>query len=257
MGLVDSAVEDYLAGLTPAGVVSLVAWRRLGPLDPRRPRAVVRWATTAWSPRQVAAAVGASAQSVRDWVRHVQDASTAVAVPEALAAGLATAIGDRVAVAGRQARILGVPGPPSPAAARRPSLSQADHGLVRVAGRVLAAVGPLGEADLVEAVLRRARHRGGTITSDDVRRALRGTDTLLADDDGHWRLTRPRDPEPRDTRLLELATGPGTLTSRQVRDVLTLAGYTASSARGPALHRHPMLLPVGRGRWRVLRGVTA
>ena len=154
----------------------------------------------------------------------------------------------------RIARALGLPAPaaplkPEPATAVSATFSEL--ATARSAIRILAATGPLDMSTLLDALTRARRWKGSNTLTAETLAAVLTTVGATQNVDGGWQAP-PGSPVPDRYRVI-LAAGAGRdLTRQAMIDILTAAGYTASSASGVIATTHPLFTRTGRNRYRVL-----
>ena len=121
----------------------------------------------------------------------------------------------------------------------------------RSAVRILAATGPLDMPTLLNALTRARRWKGpSNLTAELLADALMAV-AATQDANGRWHAP-PGFPAPDRYRVIIAAGAGRDLTRQEVIDILTAAGYTASSADGLMSSTHPLFVHVGRNRYRVL-----
>ena len=239
--------------------MSQLIHRVLGPLRPDRLRWVLDYHGLA----------GAPAAALDDTARrnHVTVGMITVQAAKVRAAGAALPLPPSVVTSVmrptepgedrlgriRIARTLGLPpppGPPEPAPA--PDVSTPPlMATARSAVRILSATGPLDMPTLLDALTRARRWKGSsTLTAGLLADALTAVDATQ-DGNGRWHAP-PGFPVPEGYRVIIAAGAGRDLTRREVIDILTAAGYTASSADGLMSSTHPLFVHVDRNRYRVL-----
>ena len=222
---------------------------------PRRPRIIAEWVGLA-GPAPVTAQLLAGheigASTLYRWRAVVTDHARLLSFPPGLVDELTrpSEAGEDHLGRRRRAWLLDLPMP-----AQRPAgdAGPEDRGLIRIVTRVLAALGPLPIAELVDAV-RRTRTRSGhahVVTPGQLAALIGTADGMSIDPDGTCRLTRPAPGYPPDLRLLELAgrSGRADHNRPQMTEMLAAIGYARSV--DTTLRWHPLLIHAARGRWRI------
>jgi hypothetical protein len=155
-----------------------------------------------------------------------------------------TRIGEDHQTRTRCAWLLNCPPPDDPP---KVSVSLSDQRLAHAAAQIIAAVGPLPMADLIDAV-RGGYRRNRVITADQLAEALTRTSKGQVNTSGQW--THNPEIEPIPTyRELARASGREVHTTSQSEMLLTDAGYT--NASGTTLYGHPLLEHLSRNAWRI------
>ncbi len=240
-------------GLPAPVVVSQLIRRALGPRAIRRPRVLSDWAGLfgpAPATKDLLARHAVSDVSFYAWRRQVLQVGANLELTDALTGELArpSGPGEDHQARRRHAQLLGSPVPVRLSSRRT---SSAEQGLARIAGRVLAALGPRPVSDLAAAMSRTRRPSGHirVVTIDQLTAVLRTADGMTITADGTCRLTRPRRAHPGDLELLDLARrSHRTIHNRpEMVGMLTAIGYARSVE--PTLAKHPLLVHVTRGHW--------
>lgn len=158
-----------------------------------------------------------------------------------------TRIGEDHQARTRWAWLLNCPPPDDPPKA---SVSLSDQRLAHTAAQIMAAVGPLLMADLIDAV-RGGYRRNRVITADELAEALTRTSKGQVNTSGQWTHNPEIEPIPTYRELVELARASGreVHTTPQIERLLIAAGYT--NAGGTTLYGHPLLEHLGRNAWRI------
>lgn len=236
-------------------MVSQLIWRALGPRPIRRPRILSDWAGLfgpAPATKDLLARHAVSDLSFYAWRRQVLQVGENLQLTDALVGELArpTGPGEDHQARRRHAQLLGSPIPVRLTSRRS---SSADQGLARIAGRVLAALGPQPVVDLA-AAMSRTRHPNGharTVSVGELVLVVGTADGMAIAPDGTCRLTRPRRAHPGDLELLDLARrSHRTIHNRpEMVGLLAAVGYGRSIE--PTLAKHPLLVHVARGHWTI------
>ena len=119
------------------------------------------------------------------------------------------------------------------------------------AGRVLAAAGPLPLDVLVAAVARSRRFRRDPPDPDALTAALAALGLASADPDGTWHAAAGAR-APARYRAIAAAAAGRDLTRQDMIDILTGAGYSATSAGGRMSSSHPLFTRSGPDRYRLV-----
>jgi hypothetical protein len=240
-----------LPGLTPPEVVSQLAHRVFGPLQPNRVRQVLDYHGLAGHPAgtrgQVAARHHVTSATVSNQVRTVRAAGARLPVTTMMISAVTRRSGPTEDHVGRVriADTLGLPRPAPPEPANPPipripqSGSSAGPKITRAAAQVLSAVDPLDLHTLLTAVERFRRFRNRKpLTATDLAAALT-TIGAVPGPDGHW--AAPPSVTAPDRYRVIVATGGGRdLTRADMIDVLITAGYSRNSANGRMTSSHPL-----------------
>ena len=250
-----------LPGLTPAHVVSQLAYRVFGPRDPGRTRIVLDYHGLLDRPAATLVVIAdrhqVTTRTVSNNVATVRAAGTRqpLSVPLSAEATRASAPVEDHLGRCRVAATLGLPVPPAapvdePAAADPMPRDQVAAG--RIGMRVIAAVGPVELPVLAGAVARSRRFRARKPLSDiDFTAALTRLGCTV-DPADRWHPPAGRwVPSDRYRVIVTLAAGRD-LTRRQMIDILITAGYQPSSAVGRMSTSHPLFHRTGPDRYRLL-----
>ena len=154
----------------------------------------------------------------------------------------------------RIARTLGLPAPaapskPEPATAVLATFSEL--ATARSAIRILAATGPLDMSTLLDALTRARRWKDPNPLTAETLAAVLTAVGATQNTDGDWQAP-PGSPVPDRYRAIVTAGARRDLTRQEVVDILTVAGYTASSADGLMTSTHPLFTRTSRNQYRVL-----
>ncbi|WP_138180193.1 hypothetical protein [Nakamurella multipartita] len=255
-----------LPGTTPPVVLSQLAYRVFGPLRTDRVRAMLDCLGLAGLPADpvavVAARHGVSTVTLNIWSKMLAAAGSRHPLPIELVTELArrTRTGEdhlgRVRAVGTFG--LAAPRPPRaqptfPPATAAPMSSRSDRAAAWVAGRILAAVGPLRMSTLHQAVTRARRARSRPlIASQQLASALRAIGATR-DDRGLWRAPEGLAPPARYRALVAVAAGRD-LTRQEMIDALRVAGYTEMSANMRKISSHPLIHRDGPNRFVLIGG---
>jgi hypothetical protein len=246
-----------LPGRTPAQVLSQLAYRVFGPLQPMRTRIVLDYHGLldhpAGSLEQVAARHHVSTRTVSNNIAAVRSAGRQLPLPAQLAAEAtqASALGDDHLGRVRIAATLGL-SRPAAASVDEPAPVRAGHLTVaRAAARVIAAVGPLDLPMLAAAITRTRRFRARNPLWDaDLAAALTAVGCALGPD-GRWHPPGGVAAPDRYRVIVTLAAGRH-LTRAEMIDILIAAGYRESSATGRMSSSHPLFRRTGPDRYRLI-----
>lgn len=249
-------------GLPAVVAVSQLIWRALGPRAPRPPQILSAWAGLAGpapTNRVVLAHYGLAEQTLTGWRRTVQHAGAALELPWLLAAELTrpSCPGEDHQARRRWAQLFTLPIP-----IRLPArtVSPTERGLVKIAVRILSALGPLPVDELAAAMSRTRPPTGRTrtVTASQLAALAWTAEPLSIDprDRMCW-LTHPHPAYPPDLRLLALAAASGRTGHNrpEMVELLTATGYGASIE--PTLAKHPLLVHTARGHWNIRTSAAA
>lgn len=251
-----------LPGVTPAEVVSQLAYRVFGPLRPTRTQVVLDYhgllAHPAGSAVDIARrhhvtppTVTNNAAAVR--VAGARQPLSPVVVAEAQRPS--TQQDDHLGRV-RIAATLGLSQPAAPAAVKAPTqndntIPAGDRAVARSAVRILAAVGPLPLPALAAAVTRARRFRDRNPMPDTqlVVALLQVGCTLDAAE--RWHPPAGTLPSGRDQLIVSKARDRH-LTRKQMIHILLDAGYSIRSAEGRMSSSHPLFRHIGLDRYRLI-----
>jgi hypothetical protein len=249
-----------LPGRTPAQVLSQLAYRVFGPLQPTRTRIVLYYhgllGHPAGSSAQVAARHHVTTRTIANNVAAVRAAGSRIplSAPLIAEATRVSAPGDDHLGRARIAATLGLPTPATAPVDHPITVGAVPAGhltVARAAVRLLTAVGPLDPPAVAAAAARSRRFRARNPLSDsDLAAALTAVGCTL-DRDGQWHPPGGVNAPERYRVIVGLAAGRD-LTRAEMIGILRSAGYRESSATGRMSSSHPLFRRTGPDRYRLI-----
>jgi hypothetical protein len=250
-----------LPGRTPGQVLSQLAHRVFGPLQPARTRIVLDYHGLLDHPAgplaQIAGRYRVTTRTVSNNVSAVRIAGTRLPLSASLIvqATRASVPGDDHLARVRIAGSLGLPAPaaaavqdPTPVAAAVPAGHLA---VARAAARMLAGAGPLDLPTLAAAITPTRRFRSrNPLSHSDLVAALTAVGCILGPADRWYPPAGVVAPE-RYRVIVTLAAGRD-LSRAEMIDIFLAAGYRESSATGRMSSSHPLFRHTGPDRYRLI-----
>jgi len=248
-----------LPGRTPAQVLSQLAYRVFGPLQPTRTRTVLDYHGLLDHPAGALAQIAARHCVTPRTVSHNVAAARAAGRRLPLSAPIvaeatrgSAPIDDHLGRV-RVATTLGLPAPAA-VPVDEPSDDTVPAGhltAARAAARLLAATGPLDLPAVAAAIARTRRFRTRNPLSDGGLAAALTAVGCTVDPDGRWHPPVTVVAQDRYRVIVPLATGRD-LTRAEMIDILIAAGYRESSATGRMSSSHPLFRRTGPDRYRLI-----
>src|SRR5690349_16524468 len=250
-----------LPGRTPGQVLSQLAHRVFGPLQPARTRIVLDYHGLLDHPAgslvQIAARHHVTSRTVSYNAAAVRAAGSRLPLPAPLIAEATrgSAPGDDHLGRVRIATTLGLSAPAAaPVDEPAPVVDAVPAGhltVARASARALAAVGPLDLPAVAAAIARTRRFRARNPLADrDLAAALTAVGCTL-DPAGQWHPPDGVVASDRYRVIVTLAAG-RVLTRAEMIDILVAAGYRESSATGRMSSSHPLFRRTGPDRYRLI-----